>query len=454
MYLIEDIAIRFWNAVRASIGQIPPGLLVGFEVVNQERTDRRVDIPTARRAEHIVLLGKTGQGKTSLLRHFCSQDITQNRGFALIDLHGDTTPHLIARIAQEERRRRTDLSERLVLIEPADPEWSVGLNALDVSGQQRRHIEIAEIVAALRKRWDMDNFGPRTEELLRSALLVLADAKLTLLEVAPLIADNAFRDSVLAEVPPSPAKEFFTLRYSRWSEKLQAVASEAVLNKISELASDPHFRHLLGQTESTVSMAEVVEKGHWVIVNLDKGRLGQQAVTIGSLLLTKLKHAVLGRRSRDLFTIYCDELQNLVAYDAGVETLLSESRKFGVSICTANQFLDQYPQETRSSVLAVGSQIFFQLAGGDARHLARLNHRGETLSLRLQQLPRRHALMWHMGRGPVELRVPTVLDPRIDTTLLRHKSHVWWARRRTGIEEEIVARQRRYSGKQLLHEWR
>lgn len=453
-YLLEMLLLGVWNWLKSLRRRRPPGLLVGFEVVNAELTDRRVSVPHERRQEHLVILGRTGQGKTSLMRHLCSQDITENRGFAFIDLHGDTTPYLVARIAQEERRRRTDLSERLVLIEPADPEWSVGLNALDVTDPRRRHVEIAEVVAGLRKRWNMENFGPRTEELLRSALHVLTDAKLTLLEVAPLITDDAYRAAIVSQVPDSSAKAFFTHRYNRWSEKLQAIAGEAVLNKLSELSDDPHFRHLLGQTQSTLSLADIVEKGNWLVVNLDKGQLGEQAVTIGSLLLTKLRHAVLGRKSRSLFTIYCDELQNLVAYDAGVETLLSESRKFSVALCTANQFLEQHSPAVRASILAVRTQIFFQLASSDARHIARLHHRRDTLSLRLQQLERRHALMWSGGAGAVEVCVPTVITPRLDTTMIRHKSHVWWARRRTDIEREIEQRRHMLLGKESLHGWR
>jgi hypothetical protein len=128
------------------------------------------------------------------------------------------------------------------------------------------------------------------------------------------------------------------------------------------LTTDQRFRHILGQQRSTFSLLDAMDRGRWVILNLDKGRLGEQASTLGSLLLTKLKNALFARRRRQLFTLYCDEIQNLVAYDAGLDTLFSEARKFGISVVSANQFLEQYPPQMRAAIMAVGTHIFVQLS--------------------------------------------------------------------------------------------
>ena len=110
-----------------------------------------------------------------------------------------------------------------------------------------------------------------------------------------------------------------------------------------------------------------MDRGRWVILNLDKGRLGEQASTLGSLLLTKLKNALFARRRRQLFTLYCDEIQNLVAYDAGLDTLLSEARKWGLALCLSHQFLSQLPQNLRQAVLGnVGTLIAFRVGADDA----------------------------------------------------------------------------------------
>ncbi len=129
--------------------------------------------------------------------------------------------------------------------------------------------------------------------------------------------------------------------------------------KISGFTTDQRFRHILGQQRSTFSLLDAMDRGQWVILNLDKGRLGEQASTFGSLLLTKLKNALFSRRRRQLFTLYCDEIQNLVAYDSGLDTLLSEARKFGISVVSANQFLEQYPPQMRAAIMAVGIAYLF-----------------------------------------------------------------------------------------------
>src|SRR5439155_20191173 len=112
------------------------------------------------------------------------------------------------------------------------------------------------------------------------------------------------------------------------------------------------------------------DRGYWILLNIDKARLGEQAVTLGSLFLAQFKNAFFARRRREIYSLYLDEVQNLVATDNALETLLSESRKFGVSICTANQFLEQYPPAMRAAILACGSHVFFRLAPNDADRMS------------------------------------------------------------------------------------
>lgn len=130
-----------------------------------------------------------------------------------------------------------------------------------------------------------------------------------------------------------------------------------------------------------------MDQGYWIILKLDKGRLGEHVATLGGLLLTKLKNALFGRRSRRLFTLYCDEIQNLVSFGGNLETLFSEARKFAVSVVSANQFLEQYPAEMRAAVLSVGSHAFFQLSGTDADRISSLLGGGKGLAELLRNLP-------------------------------------------------------------------
>lgn len=360
------------------------------------------------RTEHLAILGKTGSGKTSLLRHLCKQDIKAGHGFAFFDLHGDTTPFLLAAIAEEGMRRGVDLSSRTILIDPSDRERSVGINILEALDEHDAFVEIAETVQILKHRWKLDVLGVRTDELLRHTLFVLTQNRLTFLEISPFLTSASFRERCLAKLPRTESRSYFEVRYNLLSPQMQAVYREAILNKVSIYTADPHFRHLLGQRKSTVNFKRAIDSGCFILFRLEKGRLGEETATLAALLLAKLKHAILGRRTRRLFTLYCDELQNLVAYDSGLDVLLSEARKFGVSVVSANQYLDQFSTAMRAAVLAMGSQVFFTLSGLDAARIAYWFGRGGTLAERLRTLPKRHAIARLKNQPFSELVVPAV----------------------------------------------
>ena len=428
-----------WNRFQSWLSSRHTGTKLLLGRADQGRGSR-VGIALRDRTEHLGILGKTGTGKTSLLRYLCSQDIAAGHGFAFFDLHGDTTPFLLGLIADEEKRRGKDLSARVILIDPSDRERSAGLNILGSMDEQDTFVEIAEIVEILKRRWQLDVLGARTDELLRNALYVLMANGLTLLEIAPLLTSDSFRGSCLARTPAGEAKSYFVDRYDRLSPQNQAVYREAILNKVSVYSSDPHFRHLLGQRQSTVDFRRALDSGSFVLLNLERGQLGEEGATLAALLLAKLKHAILGRKTRRLFTLYCDELQNLVAYDAGIDILLSEARKFGVSIVSANQYLDQYRPAMRSAVLAMGSQAFLQLSGNDASRIAYALGRGERFGERLRTLPKRH-LVARLPSG--ELRdavVPAVRVPKTIPWSLTSRARKRSTRSRREIEAEIIAR--------------
>ena len=174
---------------------------------------------------------------------------------------------------------------------------------------------------------------------------------------------------------------------------MRGVMAEPILNKTSAFTSDPRFRRIIGQQRSTFSLVDAMDRGCWIVLNLHKGRLGEQAVTLGSLFLAKIKHALFARKRRELFTLYCDEIQNLVAFGGGLETMLAEARKFGVGVVSANQFLDQYPPDMRAAILAVGTHIYFQLSSADAQQIATALDGGKPLAELLKNLPRRHMVV-------------------------------------------------------------
>jgi hypothetical protein len=456
--MIEKLLASVWNrlVVPANRDQESgPRLDLGFQVIDGEVSRSRAYLPDSKRAEHLAILGKTGQGKSFFLRHLSSQDVRNGKGFVFFDLHGDTMPFLLRLVAAEERRQRTDLSERLIVIEPADPEFSIGLNVLEGREGQQSYVQLAEFAQILKARWHLDSFGARTEELLRNALHVLADNGLTLLELSPLLTNAVFRAACLQRVQNTEVSSYFLTRFDTRSEAMQGVYRDAILNKVSGFTTDQRFRHILGQQRSTFSLLEAMDRGRWVILNLDKGRLGEQASTLGSLLLTKLKNALFARRRRQLFTLYCDEIQNLVAYDAGLDTLLSEARKFGISVVSANQFLEQYPPQMRAAIMAVGTHVFFQLSSTDADKMASALDGGKRLAEALKNLPKRRMVVKSGSHRPQEVLVPSVTEPDADYADLYNRCRARWARRRAEIEAEIRQRHQQASRgtEEVLNDW-
>lgn len=456
--LLEQLIARLWNRLAAGRKHPvnPGGLDLGFVVQDGQTTSSHFRLGQIKRMEHVAILGKTGTGKSTLLRYMARQDIEHGRGFCFFDLHGDATPALIELVAEQERRTRSDLSSKLIVIEPGDLDFSVGLNVLEQTGTQRSFVQIAEFAAILKQRWHLDAFGARTEELLRNTLQVLGDNNLTLLELPRLLTDQAFRAVCVSRTRNSEVKDYFGARYDQASEGMQAAYRDAILNKISAFTGDPHFRHILGQRQSTFSLGEAIDRGYWVLLNLDKGRLGEQASTLGSLFLTKVKNALFSRQRRSLFTLYCDEIQNLVTFDSGLDTLLSEARKFGISISTANQFLDQYPAAMRSAILSVGTHIFFQLSSADADKAASGLDGGKSMAEVLKNLPQRHMVIKSGHQRPIRAVVPAIANARIDSTDLKNRCRARWAKRRTDIDREIQGRTRidpQRHNREALHGW-
>jgi hypothetical protein len=173
------------------------------------------------------------------------------------------------------------------------------------------------------------------------------------------------------------------------------------------------------------------------------------------LLFTVIKNAIFTRQRKSLFTVYCDEIQNLIAYSSDVETVLSEARKFGVSVVSANQFLDQYPTPMRAAILSIGTHVFFQLSSADATTVAQMLDGGKSLAERLKNLPQRHFILKSGADHWVEGMVPTVVDSGTNYADLVNRSRTLRARPRALIESEIAKRHAALTRTtdEVLHDW-
>src|SRR5450432_2257801 len=266
------------------------GAVLGNIVRDGETTRRNFTLSDTRRTMHLAVLGKTGTGKSKFIEHLIAQDIERDRGFIVFDLHGEITPWAMRTINARERKERRHLSDRLIVISPSDAEISVGWNPLEQTSSD--FVRIAEFAQVLRARWALDHFGARTDELLRNALYVLAANGLTLLELSLLLTHTGFRAACLKKVSNAEVRQYFELRYDQASEPMRATMREPILNKTSAFTADPHFRHIVGQPKSTFSIEKAMDEGQWILIDLNKGRLGEQALTLGSLFFIMIRNAI------------------------------------------------------------------------------------------------------------------------------------------------------------------
>ncbi|MGE0405273.1 MAG: type IV secretory system conjugative DNA transfer family protein [Candidatus Korobacteraceae bacterium] len=450
--LIAKFLNRFFGRRRGARPE-RGGAVIGYRVQDGEATARKVRLSDTRRTTHLLWVGKTGAGKSFGLRNLCVQDIEANRGFVFFDLHGEETQFLLRAINARERRLREHLHHKIVLISPADQEMSIGFDPLEAETPDFGRI--ADLERVLRWRWHLDHFGPRTAELLRNSLFALSANDLTLIELAPFLTHNGFRSACLKKVSNADVRQYFELRYDQASEGMRAAMREPVLNKVSEFTGNPTFRHILGQQQSSFSVRQAMDEGYWIILDLNKGRLGEQALTLGSLFFSILKNALFSRTTRSLFSWYLDEMQNLAAYDSGIETVLGESRKFGVSIVGSTQRLDSVPAEMRNAFLAVGTQVYFQLSPNDAAQVAQGLDGGRSMAERLKNLPQRHCIVKSGADRWTEVRIPTVHTPQVDLTDFMTRVRYGRGRVRAHIERDIEKRQAALLRKpaEVLNDW-
>src|SRR5579859_4314602 len=176
MAIIETLIANIWNrTTRLFKKKLTGGLTLGKIVSDGRLTKRLYFLPHNKRPEHIVTLGKTGQGKSFLILSLCIQDIRAGRGFIIFDPHGSLIPLILEAIAFEERRTGKDLSNKLIVIEPGNPAYSVGFNPLEIAEGQSRFVSIAAIASIIKERWGLTHFGPQTDEVNRNSLYVLSD---------------------------------------------------------------------------------------------------------------------------------------------------------------------------------------------------------------------------------------------------------------------------------------
>lgn len=319
------------------------------------------------RTRHMYIIGKTGMGKTALLQNMAIQDIINGQGIGVIDPHGDFADLTLDFVPGHR-------IEDVVYINPADSNFPVGLNLLEDVGYDERHLVASSLMGIFKKIW-IDVWSPRMEYLLNNAILALLEyPDATLLDANRLLTNKTFRKHVISHVNDPIVKEFWSEQFVNWGERLAGEATAAIENKIGQFIAAPLIRNIVGQTRSTIDFRYLMDQGKIVVVNLAKGYIGEEnSRLLGAMTITKLYLAAMGRvnvpeNERRDFVLYVDEFQNFAS--EAFEGILSEARKYHLSLVLAHQYIEQMDETVRSAVFGnIGTLISFRVGAVDAEYL-------------------------------------------------------------------------------------
>jgi type IV secretory pathway TraG/TraD family ATPase VirD4 len=317
---------------------------------------------------HVYAIGKTGVGKTTLLETLLRSDIHAGRGFALIDPHGDLAERVIA----ESAKVRDDVS----VVDISDPSLAYGYNPLTRVSAPMRPLLASGILDVLKRMWP-DAWGVRMEHILRNALLALLDQpEADFRDVLRLLNEKTFRLSVTSRIENPQVAEFWRHEFPRYSLRYASDSIAPIQNKIGAFLADPRLHRFFTRKDKPIRLRRIMDEGRGLVVNLAKGRLGDDSANLlGGLLVSALGLAAYSRADipqskRRPFFIYIDEFQNVTTL--ATANMLSELRKFGVGMVMAHQYLDQLEHDVRHAVLGnVGTVAVFRIGAEDASYFTR-----------------------------------------------------------------------------------
>lgn len=324
------------------------------------------------RRRHTYIIGQTGTGKSKLLENLAYQDMMDGRGFAFIDPHGDSVEELLGMVPKER-------VEDVIYFSPGDMEMPVGLNLFEFENQDQQDFIIQETIAMIYRLYDPGHtgiVGPRFESWFRNAALtVMADpAGSSFLDVQQVFIDQAFADEKLKHVTNRTVLDFWNKEMAQTSESAKGEMLGWFASKFGAFLGNDMMRNIIGQTNSAFDLRDIMDGKKILLVNLSKGRLGElNSQLLGMIFVMKFQAAAMGRADipeseRQDFTLYVDEFQNF-ATDS-FENILSEARKYRLSLVLANQFMTQLTDKIREAILGnIGTVISGRIGITDAELL-------------------------------------------------------------------------------------
>lgn len=325
---------------------------------------------------HAYILGQSGSGKTYLILLILMSLVNLSSGFCIVDIHGDLSRMILNYISSKTNKDYTldQILKKLAYIEPFNREFAPSFNPIKSTNISNVYSEAFEMLAIFKKIWKDVSWGARMEELLRNLLITLSLSGESLLKAPLFLIDENFRAKLVEKLTDYEIKYYWTDRFGALSDRMRPVYIEPVLNKLTVFTSDPYIRHILAQKDSKIDFRSFMDSKKWVIINISKGALSENAHLLGSLIISKIKSSALSRTDipenrRVPFYLFVDEFQNFMGYN--FEEILSEARKYKLGLILAHQNLSQLDKTMRESIFAnVYNNMFFKLSHNDMKEIS------------------------------------------------------------------------------------
>jgi hypothetical protein len=411
----------------------------------EDGSGTEIGIAQADSRQHMAIHGPTGSGKSTLLLNLALDDIHAGRGVGVVDPKGDLVQAVLERIPTSEW-------DRVVLIDPAQRERPVGFNVLDCPDPELHEVICDHVVTIFKKTYERF-WGPRTDDLLRAAILTLLQRPdTTLCEVPLLLLQPEVRRTFINLLDDPVGLEPFWREFGAMSEAQRVQVVAPLLNKLRTFLLRRTVRNMLGQSRSSIDMAEVLDKQYILLISLAKGLLGEEtSQLLGSFLVARIWQTATARAGRPEgrradFNLYVDEFQNYLHLPQNLEDVLAESRGYRLGLVLANQHLGQLSASTQEALASnARSRIVFQCGQDDARYLAREfgPQLGEHELRNLQRFQIAARLCVNGRSEPPITAITRSARPGFGpehAARLMQRSLERWGRARSVVEAEIRAR--------------
>jgi len=338
-----------------------------FGKTNFRSREVKFGIKTDDRRRHTYLIGKTGMGKTTMMENMIMDDIRAGRGVGLIDPHGQFAEKILDFIPSER-------IDDVIYFNPADMDHPIGFNPLEGVEGGFRHLIASGMMGVFKKIW-VDAWSARMEYILNNTLLALLEfPNSTLLDVMKMLTDKEYRVKITTALEDPVVKNFWVNEFGKYTDKYASEAVAAIQNKVGQFIANPLIRNIIGQSKSSINIREVIDNNKIFIANLSHGRIGEDnSSLLGAMLITKLQQAAMSRIDitefeRKDFFLYIDEFQNFSTDSFAV--ILSEARKYRLSLILAHQYIEQLSDVVRPAVIGnIGTFIAFRIGAEDADFL-------------------------------------------------------------------------------------